>query len=84
MDAVDGFARHCETTLPNSTCSYLAFGCLGCTRRTPFHLSAGTWAQAIKTLGAVGASAAEMAALRKAVDVALEQVREMLPAKGSG
>lgn len=35
MDKIDGFARHCETLLPNHACPYLAFGCLGCTRRWP-------------------------------------------------
>jgi len=74
MDAVDGFARHCETTLPNSTCPYLALGCLGCTRRTPFHLPLGTWERALQLAPISGAQIAE---LRKAVEVALDQVERL-------
>jgi len=30
MAKLPGFTRHCKTTLPNSTCKYLLFGCQGC------------------------------------------------------
>lgn len=35
MDAIPGFARHCETLAPNHLCYYLTLGCLGCTRAAP-------------------------------------------------
>jgi hypothetical protein len=31
MEPTMGIPRHCDTTLMNSTCPYLAMGCLGCT-----------------------------------------------------
>jgi hypothetical protein len=31
MEPTMGIHRHCDTTLMNSTCPYLAMGCLGCT-----------------------------------------------------
>jgi hypothetical protein len=33
MDERAGFEQHCKTTLRNSDCPYLRFGCLGCTPR---------------------------------------------------